>query len=176
MRYFISLLLLLTQHVEARGPVSTSRSKFAYEEVIVQEIQEVIEAKAARLETGDVKAMLQYYASQVVEFSLAPPLALLTDGTDPVPTEQWIGTFETPPKRTVTRLEITADGDVAFATSIDSLTATPRGTAEPFTMWFRVTLGLRRIDGKWLVTHEHSSVPFYMDGSLRAAVDLNPTQ
>jgi ketosteroid isomerase-like protein len=43
-------------------------------------------------------------------------------------------------------------------------------------MWFRVTLGLRRIDGKWLVTHEHSSVPFYMDGSLRAAVDLNPPQ
>ena len=140
----------------------------------MQEIREVIEAKAALLETGDVKAMTRYYAPQVVEFSLAPPLASLADGTDPAPTEQWIGTFVAPPKRTVTRLEITADGDVAFATSVDSLTATPRGMTEPFTMWYRVTLGLRRIDGKWLVTHEHSSVPFYMDGSFRAAVDLQP--
>lgn len=140
----------------------------------MQEIREVIEAKAALLEKGDVKAMTQYYAPQVVQFSLAPPLATLVDGADPTPIEQWIGTFAAPPRRTVTRLEITTDGDVAFATSVDNLTATPRGTTEAFTMWYRVTLGLRRIDGKWLVTHEHSSVPFYMDGSLRAAVDLEP--
>lgn len=142
----------------------------------MQEIRKVIEAKAALLETGDVKAMLQYYAPQVVQFSLAPPLGTLADGTDPVPTEQWVATFDTPPKRTVTRLEITADGDVAFATSIDSMTATPRGSAHQFTMWYRVTIGLRRIDGRWLITHEHESVPFYMDGSLRAAVDLDPPQ
>jgi ketosteroid isomerase-like protein len=74
----------------------------------------------------------------------------------------------------VTQLQITQDGDVAFATSIDSMTATPQGGTEPFTLWYRVTLGLRRIDGKWLITHEHHSVPFYMDGSMRAAVDLEP--
>jgi ketosteroid isomerase-like protein len=38
----------------------------------------------------------------------------------------------------------------------------------------RATVGLRRIGGRWQVTHEHSSVPFYMDGSYRAAVDLQP--
>jgi hypothetical protein len=26
--------------------------------------------------------------------------------------------------------------------------------------WMRVTVGYRRIDGKWKVTHEHVSVPF----------------
>ena len=74
----------------------------------------------------------------------------------------------------MTSLEITADGDVAFATSLDSMTATPRGGTEPFTLWYRTTLGLRRIDGRWLVVHEHESVPFYMDGSMKAAVDLEP--
>jgi ketosteroid isomerase-like protein len=38
----------------------------------------------------------------------------------------------------------------------------------------RATVCYRRIDGKWMVTHEHLSVPFYMDGSFRAAVDLKP--
>jgi ketosteroid isomerase-like protein len=140
----------------------------------MQEIREVIETKAARLSSGDVKGALACYAPQVVEFTLAPPLGQLVDKSDPAPVEQWLATFEAPPRREITQLEITADGDVAFATSIDSMTAVPKGATEPFTLWFRVTLGLRRIDGRWLITHEHDSVPFHMDGSFRAAVDLDP--
>jgi ketosteroid isomerase-like protein len=140
----------------------------------MQEIQDVIESRYAHLADGDVKGMLESYAPQVVQFTLAPPLAGPADGHDPAPTEQWLTGFEAPPRRTATQLEITADGDVAFATSIDSMTATPRGASEPFTLWYRMTLGLRRVDGKWLIFHEHASVPFYMDGSFRAAVDLEP--
>ena len=82
--------------------------------------------------------------------------------------------FVTPPRREVTQLEIAESGDVAYATSLDCLTATPVGETESFSLWFRVTLGLRRVDGHWLVTHEHSSVPFEMDGSFRASVGLEP--
>lgn len=28
--------------------------------------------------------------------------------------------------------------------------------------------------GGWKIAHTHSSVPFYMEGSYRAAVDLHP--
>jgi ketosteroid isomerase-like protein len=41
-------------------------------------------------------------------------------------------------------------------------------------LWFREILGFRKIDGEWTITHEHSSVPFYMDGSFKAAIDLKP--
>jgi hypothetical protein len=27
-------------------------------------------------------------------------------------------------------------------------------------MWWRTTICFRKIDGKWMVTHEHNSVPF----------------
>jgi ketosteroid isomerase-like protein len=138
------------------------------------EIRQVIEGKAGALQTGDVKALLRYYAGEVVDFGLAPPLRQLTDPQDPEPIERWLATFETPPRREVTQLEITAGTDVAFATSIDSLSATPKGGAEGFTLWFRATVGLRKIDGHWLVTHEHESVPFEMDGSFRASIDLKP--
>jgi ketosteroid isomerase-like protein len=140
----------------------------------MQEIQDVIESRQARLAAGDVKGMLESYAPQVVQFTLAPPLGAVTDSSDPSGIEQWVATFEAPPVRAVTQLDIAADGDVAFATSIDSMTAIPRGDSEPFTLWYRVTLGLRRIDGKWLIVHEHASVPFHMDGSFRAAVELQP--
>lgn len=41
-------------------------------------------------------------------------------------------------------------------------------------VWFRATVGLRRGDGGWTIMHEHTSVPFYMDGSFKAAIDLQP--
>ena len=41
-------------------------------------------------------------------------------------------------------------------------------------VWLRATVCFRRVDGAWKVAHEHASVPFYMDGSFRAAIDLKP--
>jgi hypothetical protein len=41
-------------------------------------------------------------------------------------------------------------------------------------LWFRHTLGFRKIDEQRKIVHEHESVPFYMDGSFKAAVDLKP--
>ena len=141
----------------------------------MDEIRQAIEGKAALLQKGDAEAVLSYYAPRFVEFSLAPPLRQAGDGRDPAALGAWMATFEAPPRREVTQLEITTDGDVAFATSLDRLTAVPRGSTEPFSLWFRVTLGLRRIDGRWLVTHEHESVPFEMDGSFQASTGLSPT-
>jgi len=141
----------------------------------MDEIREVIESKAALLQKGDAEAVLAHYAPSFVEYSLAPPLRQPGDARDPAALEAWMATFEAPPRREVTQLEITTDGDVAFATSIDRLSAVPRGATESFTLWFRVTLGLRRIGGRWLVTHEHESVPFEMDGSFQASTGLTPT-
>jgi ketosteroid isomerase-like protein len=41
-------------------------------------------------------------------------------------------------------------------------------------MWFRATVCFRKNGGKWLVTHEHASVPFYPDDTMKAATDLKP--
>jgi ketosteroid isomerase-like protein len=142
----------------------------------MDEIRHVIETKAALLQEGDAEAILAHYAPSFVEYTLAPPLGQPGDGRNPAALRAWIATFEAPPRREVTQLEITTDGDVAFATSLDRLTAVPRGQTESFSMWFRVTLGLRRVGGHWRVTHEHESVPFEMDGSLRASVGLTPAE
>ena len=138
------------------------------------QIREVIETRAALLKTGDAETIVSYYAPEVVEFSLAPPLQQSTDARNTEPLRAWIATFEAPPTREVTQLLITAGPDVAFATSLDCLSAVPKGMTEGFSLWYRVTLGLRRIDGQWLITHEHQSVPFEMDGSFRASVGLRP--
>jgi uncharacterized protein (TIGR02246 family) len=139
-----------------------------------QQIRQLIEDRAAALRAKDAKGMVRPYAEGSVIFDLAPPLRQPGDARDPAPVEQWLATFEGPMDTEVRDLTVTIGDDVAICTSLDRLTATPRGETERFDLWHRVTLGLRRIDGRWQIIHEHQSVPFEMDGSSRASLDLTP--
>jgi ketosteroid isomerase-like protein len=57
-------------------------------------------------------------------------------------------------------LQITAGEDVAFAVAIMRCGAsTFSGPPEESGLLFRLTIGLRKVDGDWRVTHEHHSVP-----------------
>jgi ketosteroid isomerase-like protein len=77
---------------------------------------------------------------------------------------KWFSGFEGPIDYEIRDLAVTTGDNVAFCHSPSRLSATPRGTAERFDLWFRATIGLCKIDGKWRIVHEHMSTPFYMDG------------
>lgn len=62
---------------------------------------------------------------------------------------------------------------VAFCHSLNRRSGTMTGGTRN-DLRFRQTLGLRRVDDRWTIVHQHESVPFYMDGSDRAAVDRAP--
>lgn len=67
---------------------------------------------------------------------------------------------------------VVVDGNVAFAHYLERM-GSPADFM-PFSMWFRTTLGLRRLGGRWRIVHEHASTPFRMDDSMTAATDLTP--
>jgi ketosteroid isomerase-like protein len=60
----------------------------------------------------------------------------------------------------IEELAITAGEDVAFAIAL--MRCGPGASSDPADadgFLFRLTIGLRKIDGDWRVTHEHHSVP-----------------
>ena len=116
---------------------------------------------------------MSHFAADIVTFDLAPPLQCAGADALRQSLAAWFPTFRGPVGYEVRDLTITTDGDVAFCRSLNRISGT-RTDGEKTDVWVRATVGLRRIDGRWQVTHEHSSVPFYMDGSYRAAVDLKP--
>ena len=59
-------------------------------------------------------------------------------------------------------LRLTAGDEVAFCHSLNRISGA-RTTGEDTDVWVRATVGLRRTGGRWMITHEHVSVPF--DGS-----------
>jgi uncharacterized protein (TIGR02246 family) len=54
-------------------------------------------------------------------------------------------------------VEITAGTDVAFATAIGRCADLSSG--EKVQLDFRLTIGFRKVDGRWRITHEHHSIP-----------------
>ena len=68
---------------------------------------------------------------------------------------------------------VAVDGDLAVVFGLGHMQGRKK-TEGDVELWYRVTLVFERLRGGWKVVHEHLSVPFRMDGSGRAALDLRP--
>jgi ketosteroid isomerase-like protein len=134
-------------------------------------IHALIERRANAFCDKDVETFLAGYAPDLVNFDLAPPLQY--KGPDKDGLQDWFGTWRGSIGREARELSITVSGDVAFSHSLVRMYGT-RTDGNEADVWFRETLGFRNIAGRWTITHEHSSVPLYMDGSNKAALDLKP--
>jgi ketosteroid isomerase-like protein len=150
------------------GPDDTAAEQAGIRAVLA----EYVAAHADR----DADRILAAFTDDAVRYTLAPPLAQEpgTEYGDADGVRAWLGTFDGPVLLHHRDRVVAVAGDVAFAHTLTSMTATPAGAPQPFTFWFRSTFGLRRIEGTWRIVHQHDSTPFHMDGSFRAATDLEP--
>jgi ketosteroid isomerase-like protein len=137
------------------------------------QIQAIIEDYGEGLRNKDADRCVMHYADDVVQFDLAPPLENRGKATARKNLAEWFKTFDGPIGVEITRLTISAGTDAAFAFCLNHISGTNR-RGEKNDHWVRVSIGFQKTEGKWLVNHEHVSVPFYMDGSFRAALDLKP--
>ena len=137
------------------------------------DIRRIISAWITGLRTKDVDAVMAHAAPDILSFDLAPPLASRGAHRYRKNLESWFPTWDGPIDTEARDLQITMGDEVAFSTSLNRIGGAKKG-GEQTNIWVRVTAGFRKIGGRWMVTHEHVSTPFYMDGRLKAAVDLSP--
>jgi PhnB protein len=137
-------------------------------------IRELIEQQAGALCAKDVDGALRPYAPDLVKFDLAPPLQHAgPQALDRGELAGWFATWRGALGYEVRGFRITASGDLAFGHGFVRISGT-KTSGERNDVWARQTLCLRKTGGAWRIVHEHTSVPFYMDGSFKAAVDLKP--
>ncbi|HEY1052449.1 MAG TPA: nuclear transport factor 2 family protein [Prosthecobacter sp.] len=152
-----------TTHPHPPGPVHNDD-----EAQIRAEIQSWTDA----IRRKDVEAALPHFAHQAVRFFLAPPLE--TEAPLRENLESWFRTFQGEICYELRQLTVTAAGGIGFSHSINRITGT-KTDGQQANLWFRETLCFQKIDNRWRIIHAHDSVPFYLDGTHRAAVDLQPT-
>lgn len=133
-------------------------------------IRALIEKQARGIREKDTERALGAFSDTAMIYDLAPPLSHALSRAD---TQAWFDTWRGPIGYELRDLEVAANDGIAFCHGFARLQGTKVDGAESG-LWFRLTLCLRKQDGAWRIVHEHSSVPFAMDGSVRAAVDLQP--
>ena len=135
------------------------------------QIRAVVADWAEAMRNKDAERVVAFGAPEFVQFSLAPPL-IATDA-DVKGLKAWFAKWKGPLGFELRDLHVTAGDDVAFCFCLSHLQGTDTD-GETSDLWFRQTLCFRKIAGAWKIVHAHESVPFYMDGSFRAALDLKP--
>ena len=137
-------------------------------------IRALIDERTAAMRDKDAARAVATLAGDVVVFELAPPLAVGAEAAhDAAALAVWLDGWDGPVGIEIRDLHIETGGDVGWSRSLNRLHGRLTNGRE-VDMWMRSTLGFRKVDGAWKIAHGHSSVPFLMDGSYRAALQLAP--
>jgi uncharacterized protein (TIGR02246 family) len=122
-----------------------------------QQIRDLITRWAAAVHAGDLPAVLAGHASDIVMFDVPPPEQGVR-GVDAY-RATWPGFFGWQASGAcfeLESLEVTAAAEVAFAFALLRC-GTPEELGRDPDRRLRLTVGLRKTDEQWLVTHEHHS-------------------
>jgi ketosteroid isomerase-like protein len=140
----------------------------------VRTVRDIVRDRVDAMRNGDAPTICSAYAPGAVVFNLAPPLRQPDGSAQDVAAQQaWFDDKGGSVWIEMRDVDVRVAGDLAVVTALESMGSRP-GAPEQFTLWYRTTLVYARGPQGWLIVHEHSSTPFHMDGSLRAAVDLQP--
>ncbi|MEK6288050.1 MAG: nuclear transport factor 2 family protein [Acidobacteriota bacterium] len=136
------------------------------------QIRKLIDDQARAVRAKDIDGSVSNYAPDIVSFDVVTTLQKIGLDACRKRAEEWFSSFQGPIGYELRDLNITAGDDVAFCHSLNRVNGT-RTDGGKIDMWWRATVCFRKIDGKWMVTHEHSSVPFDVETG-KASLDLKP--
>jgi ketosteroid isomerase-like protein len=137
-----------------------------------EELRQIVLERVAAVQAKDPQALAARQAADLVTFDVLAPLRSRGSEADTQKARSWFDGYATEIGYEVRELEVAADGDVGFCSFLYHVSGTLTAGGE-VDMWVRATLGCRRIDGRWLITHDHESVPFD-PASGQALTDLAP--
>lgn len=108
----------------------------------------------------DVAALMKLYVpgNELVAFDVVPPRQYVGQDAYRKDYEELFAALEGPLTLEVTDLSITTDRTLAYSRAIDRITGTMKGGVK-LDVTLRVTDVYRKVDGRWLIVHEHVSVP-----------------
>ena len=119
-------------------------------------IRDLIENWAKAVRGKDIDAILANHSPDILMFDVPPPIQ--SKGIDAY-RKTWDLFFDwsrDEPVFDIKEMTVTAGRDVAFATALMRCAGKKENVHG---LDFRLTVGLRKIGERWIVTHEHHSIP-----------------
>lgn len=152
---------------------SASQNLFRTGDASNDEIQlgQLIDSFMMAIQNKDLNKIMSFYAPDIVAFDMMAPLKH-------VGSEAWRRVWQSalPAMQgnissEMRDLSVDIGQNVAICHALLNMKLTASG--ENHDTWMRWTAGLHKVNGRWLITHEHTSVPADMQTG-RAMMDLRP--
>ncbi len=136
------------------------------------EIYQTMESFAEAIREGDIKHIMSFYADDVIAYDMMPPLEFSgKDKYEKSWQECFTSYFKFPVNFDYEKQKFTIEGNVALTHALVHMSGESKD-GEKMNMWMRNTTCLKKTGDKWLITHEHNSIP--MDKEMKGLVDLRP--
>ena len=136
------------------------------------DVSAVLDGRVEASRTRDIDRLMSLYSPDIVYFDIIPPHQFT--GTDAVRRNflRWFAEYQGDIQLETHDLSVAVSDDVAFAHMLHPDSGTRR-SGRDVTVWVRASVCLQRIDGRWLITHEHVSFPIDPE-AWSAVVDAAP--
>lgn len=121
-------------------------------------IEDSIGRFAEAFRAKDLESIMTLFAPDIVSFDLGPPLACRGTRDFRAHWEQTFGALDHVTAYEVADLVIVAAGELAFSHSLNRMAGVTTG-GQAIERRLRWTAGWRRLSGRWVIVHEHVSVP-----------------
>jgi uncharacterized protein (TIGR02246 family) len=135
-------------------------------------LRRLIEDRSEAVRTKDAQRAAEHVAEDAILFDVVDPLRRIGKAAFLTRAQEWFDTFAGEIGFEIGELTITAGDDTAFHSGLNHLDAKTKEGVR-FEMWWRSSVGYRKIDGRWWIVHEHNSVPFD-PATGRASLALRP--
>src|ERR687898_1204604 len=136
-----------------------------------------VEDLVAALRAKDIDGVMSLFAPNIVSFDIAPQFGALRYVGADNKRRAWheaFATFTGPFDYEVHELNVTTEGELALVHSLNHVKLT-QASGQVTELWLRWTACLRRMDGVWVVVHDHVSVPADLEHG-QAVLDLTPCE
>ncbi len=136
------------------------------------DIRQRIDKLAEAIRAMNLEGVMSIYAPDIVSFDIVPPLQHVGVEAKRRNWEDAFAMYQHPLGYEIRNLTITVGDDVAFGHSLNRISGTLKN-GDRTEFWLRSTTCFRKIDGKWLITHDQVSVPLDLESSS-ALLNLKP--
>jgi len=128
------------------------------------EIRALEERFVAAMKAKDLDAIMKVYApgQTLFVFDVIPPRQYVRAAAYRKDWQTFLDTFEGPITVELTDLDVAADRNLAFSHSIQRVAGTDK-QGKKLDLTVRVTDVYKKARGRWLIIHEHVSVPVDLD-------------
>jgi uncharacterized protein (TIGR02246 family) len=121
-------------------------------------IRNLVEKWAKAVRRKDLKGILANHSPDMLMFDVPPPLQSKGIRAYKKTWDLFFSWAQDSGVFDISEVNITAGHDVAFVTALMRCAGT-EANGKRSELEFRLTIGLRKIGGRWIVMHEHHSIP-----------------